>query len=131
MADDTQLYLSFDSSDCADAINDINSDVEDIIIISKHQSLNINTNKTSVLVFGPRDVRTSLSQQVRINVDGQQISPVEHAKNLGLAFDTCLRFKAHINNCIRVAYMNLKMIYKNRSFLNQKPKTSVRVVSII
>lgn len=122
-ADDTQLYLSFNPSDSAEAMNNINTDVASIVNISKRHSLNINATKTSVLVFGPQSIRPSISQQVRIIVDGQPILPVEHAKNLGVTFDTCLRFRIHINNCIRSAYMNLKLIYNNRFFLNQKTKT--------
>ena len=122
-ADDTQLYFSFDPSQCVEAIDKINQDVGSLLEKSKNHSLNINAAKTSVLVFGQPNARSEVLDRMQINVDGHNISPTEKAKNLGLIFDSSLRFKPHVNNCIRAAYMNLKMIYNNRHYLNQKVKT--------
>lgn len=121
-ADDTQLYYSFPLSDSVESINVINKDLASLVDISKDHALNINANKTVVLVFGPQKDRTIISSNMQITVDGQQISPSDKARNLGLTYDTCLRFKPHISNCIRLAYYNLKMIYNSRYFLSQKVK---------
>lgn len=122
-ADDTQLYLSFDPSQCLEAMDKINQDIVSLLEKSKSHSLNINATKTSVLVFGQPNVRSEVSERILINIDGHNVSPTVKAKNLGLIFDSSLRFKPHINNCIRLAYMNLKMIYSNRYYLSQKVKT--------
>lgn len=121
-ADDTQLLLSFDPSEYAIAVDKVNQDISAVLEKSKSHSLNINANKTSVLVFGPQNTRSVIAGRLQVSVDGQLIKASESAKNLGLIFDTNLKFKLHINNCIRIAYMNLKMIYNNRHFLSQKVK---------
>lgn len=122
-ADDTQLYLSFSPHDIYEASAGINKDIEALVAKSRGHSLNINASKTSVLVFGPQNVRSAVSNQLQITVEGQQISPVESARNLGLTLDTDLRFKLHINNKIAAAYASLKLIYINRYYLSKKVKT--------
>lgn len=122
-ADDTQLYLSFDPEKCAEAMVAINKDLNSLVDKSRNHALNVNASKTSALVFGHHNSRSIMMENMAINVDGQQIAFTDKAKNLGVIFDTNLRFKSHINNCIRTAYTNLKMIYNIRHFLNQKIKT--------
>lgn len=121
-ADDTQIYRSFQPNDYAIAIDELNEDLDRLITVSRDHALHINPNKTSVLVFGPQMAKARITEHVKINFDGQQLSPTTTAKNLGLYFDTTLRFKVHINHCIRTAYANLKMIYNNRRFLSKKVK---------
>lgn len=122
-ADDTQIYRSFCTVDIDAEITRINADVSALVKVSKDHALNINAKKSSVLVFGPVRNRLVVLPRINIHVDGQQITPTDSAKNLGLTFDYCLRFKPHINNCLRTAYANLKAIYNNRHYLNPKIKT--------
>lgn len=121
-ADDTQIYYSFRLEDFAVALNAINDDISNIIEWSKNHALSINSKKTSVLVFGPQKARLEVAQRLKVDFDGQQISTADSAKNLGLIYDSTLRFKLHVNNCIRLAYANLKMIYNSRYFLSKKLK---------
>ena len=78
------------------------------------------------MIFGPRQaVQDVLSTGVSLNVGGENIVPVTEARNLGLVFDSSLRFKTHITNCIRHGYFNLKLIYNKRHFMNRELKSVV------
>lgn len=48
---------------------------------------------------------------LNITLDGGTIKYVNECKNLGLIIDDKLRFRAHVNSCIRKAFSNLKYIY--------------------
>lgn len=122
-ADDTQFLLSFEPYNYPAAVNAINQDIVTLLEKCRSHALNINANKTSILVFGPQNNKSDIADHLQISVDGQNIKPSESAKNLGLTFDTNLRFKLHVTNCIRSAYMNLKTIYINRYLLSKKVKT--------
>nr|CAI5856460.1 unnamed protein product [Callosobruchus analis] len=59
------------------------------------------------------------------HIGGDEICPSANARNLGVLIDTELRFKPHVNICIRNAYGNLKMIYQSRNFLSRDVKRNI------
>lgn len=122
-ANDTQIYHSFSPKDCDLALLDINEDISSIVKWSNEHSLSINPKKTSVLIFGPRKARLDFTQRIKIKFGDEEIVPVSSTRNLGLVIDPTLKFKLHINNCIRNAYGNLKMLYNNRHYISKKVKT--------
>lgn len=121
-ADDTQLYHSFFPNKLENAIKEINDDLASLIQFSHSHSLNLNAKKTSLVIFGTQNLRSQI-QRAHITVDGHFIEPTENAKNLGVIFDSQLRFKQYINSRIRLSYARLKMIYANRYCLSKKAKT--------
>ena len=100
----------------------INEDMFRIVSSAKSHCLSINPEKTSVLLFGPQKLRDRALPLRKLKLQGRSLSVSESSRNLGVTFDTSLRFHSHVNSCIRVAYNNLKMIYNNRYFLNRKTK---------
>lgn len=122
-ADDTQLQHSFNIADAKQAVTYINTDLHELATAANNLALNINAQKTSVLVFGHQKMRNLVLPQINIKINDHSISVTESAKNLGLTYDTALRFKLHVSNCIRSAYFNLKMIFNNRQYLSKKSKT--------
>lgn len=119
-ADDTQLYKSFSPESILQVNRDVNSDLDRLVGLSKDHSLCINPNKSSIMLFGRQCERERNSHLLDISVNNVRLLPVNEAKNLGLIIDRDLRFKKHINNCIKRAIFNLKNIYASRGFLNRE-----------
>ena len=121
-ADDTQIYYSFPISSFVDAQAYINSDLAILIKFAKRLCLTINSTKSSVLVFGSRVTARAVRESIDIRIEGAAIRVVDGARNLGVAFDSSLRFRGHVGFLLRKAYSTLKMLYCSRHMLNQKLK---------
>lgn len=121
-ADDTQIYHSFEPKLTASAVSVINKDLSSLVQTSSDHCLTINPIKTSVLLFGPQNLRNAVLPLLKLKIQNRDLSITDTARNLGITFDATLRFRPHINNCIRAAYSNLKMIYNNRYTLSKKNK---------
>lgn len=122
-ADDTQIYLHFNKQNLLQAINNVNTDLENISQFSADHGLIINPNKSSALLFCKKTDRNYAADNINIFLNNNKIELVNEVKNLGLLLDSDLRFKSHITSCIRKAYCNLKLLYNNKDFLNTKLKT--------
>ena len=122
-ADDSQLYYSFNFKTVQLANHLINSDLQQLIKLSVAHDLNINPNKSVVMLFGNDRERQLAIQTLDIRINNERLTVKETARNLGLIIDSSLRFKLHVSNLIRMAYNNLKMIYKSRHLLNRRIKT--------
>lgn len=121
-ADDTQIYYSFDITNRDTAIETINDDIDRLVKASQKFSLLVNPEKTSVLVFTPKNMTEVVNRLPNIKVGNKSIPFSSEAKNLGLLIQSDLKFRLHVNKCIRLAYANLKMIYSIRCYLGRKQK---------
>lgn len=121
-ADDTQLFYSFKPEDIYIANTIINNDIHNLAEASHEHNLIINPSKTVLMLFGKSKVRNHYKNLINIKIDDTPLECVNEAKNLGLLMDTELRFKKHINNCIKKAMANLKKIYSSKDLLTKKTK---------
>lgn len=119
-ADDTQIRFSLSDFNVALTNELINSELIKIVNFSNRHQLTINPAKTQILVFGKN--KKELAEHLSVSIDGVLVACVDVAKNLGLHLDTDLKFKSHVNNCIKRAYANLKMLYPHRHVLDQNIK---------
>lgn len=118
-ADDTQLYASFPPEQLQEANEKINIDLNNLIDESTKHSLCVNPKKTVALLFGQPAVKARHLHQLNLIIDKRKIGIVEEARNLGLVLDSNLRFKTHINNCIKKAFYHLKLIFSQKTVLNK------------
>lgn len=121
-ADDTQLYYSFNPSDVDGACYHINEDLELFVDSAREHSLFINADKSNVIIFGPKKIRSNIKNIAKIKIDGNELEIVEKAKSLGVIMDCDLRFEDYINTLTRKAYGTIKLIYGNRRFLPRDTK---------
>ena len=80
--------------------------------------LHLNSDKTEVIVFGPKHLRNSLSNQI-VTLDGIALASSSTVKNLGVTFDQDMSFNLHIKQICRTAFFHLRNIVKIRSILSQ------------
>lgn len=118
-ADDTQLHFSFKSSEALTSAQLINSDLQRLVKNSEQHQLFINADKCSAMLFGCKRNRNLLKPLLNIEINNFSLPFVDSARNLGIIFDSDLRFKAHITKLIQRSYSVLKLLYSNRHILNK------------
>ena len=120
-ADDTQLYLAFETSEPSSIDNNISrleKCVEDIRVWMKWNLLKLNDDRTELLVITSRPSR-SQSLDIPIKVGDQYISPSDDPpKNLGVIFDSTCSLRDHVANVCGSINVNLYSIGKIRNFLD-------------
>ncbi|KAF7648347.1 hypothetical protein LDENG_00158140 [Lucifuga dentata] len=78
-----------------------------------HNFLQLNQDKTEVLITGSRTQREKLATKLNT----LELKPSQHARNLGVIFDLELNFKSHVQGIAKSDFYHLKNISKVRSFL--------------
>ena len=121
-ADDSQVYLSFKPHQMLEGTNKLNEDLNSLVQASKNHCLQLNPKKCQLLLFGPTASRKENLNLINVFIDGERLENSMSARNLGLLVDVDLRYTAHINNCIKKAFINLKLIYNQRHLLNSELK---------
>ncbi|XP_029938415.1 uncharacterized protein LOC115381268 [Salarias fasciatus] len=111
-ADDTQLYIAV-SPDDSGPIETLFNCISDIKSWMAVNFLQLNQDKTEVLVIGPEGQREKILPKLR------DFKPAQSVKNLGVIFDSELNFIPHIKNITKIGFYHLKNIARVRPFLSQ------------
>ena len=126
-ADDTQLYLSFNSlsgDDQAYSVAQVESCVRDIDRWMSCNKLKFNGDKTELLVISSKyRPRPSLDS---ILVCDHRVNRSDKARNIGVAFDETLSLDKHVSSVCKSALFHLWNIAKIRMYLtSESTKTLV------
>ena len=78
--------------------------------------LKLNSDKTKVIVLGPKHVRSRLSDNI-LSLEDMTLSSSTTASNLGVIFE--LSFIPHITQVSRTGFFHLRNIAQIRSILSQ------------
>ena len=117
-ADDTQLYLSFNSLSADDQVSSVSrveSCVREIDNWMTRNKRKLNRDKTELLVISSRyRPRPSLDSIV---VGNCRVCPLISARNIGVVFDQTLSLEKHVNSVCKVALFHLRNIAKIREYL--------------
>ncbi len=114
-ADDTQLYVPFKSSDYT-AMERLLACLNDVKAWMSMNFLSLNESKTDLILFGPSELDNAFQTKLG------PLSQVRkyHVNNLGMIFDSALKFDKQINEIVRKSFFKLRMISKIKPFLSQK-----------
>ena len=111
-ADDKEMYIAV-SPDDTGPIDALFNCILDIKSWMAENFLQLNQDKTEVLVIGPEGKREKLLPKL------QDFKPSQSVKNLGVIFDSELTFIPHIKNITKIGFYHLKNIARVRPFLSQ------------
>ena len=114
-ADDTQIYLPLMPND----YTPFESLCHCIYEIDKWMSQNflqLNKNKTEVVVFGKKEER----QKISALLERKGLIAKYVVKNLGVLIDNNLHFSSHIKSVTKSAYFHLKNINKLRGYMSKE-----------
>ena len=116
-ADDTQLYLSM-KPDELDQLAKFQACLKDIKSWMTSNYLLLNSDKTELIVLGPKHLRDELADG-NFSLDGTTVTPRATVKNLGVTFDQDMSFQPHIKQITKIAFFHLRNIAKVRHILSQ------------
>lgn len=122
-ADDTQIQISFSQSDAVEASGRLNKCLESVLKYSQNHGLKLNPNKSAIIYFGP--AKNWAAQNLNVSINDVKIPIVDEYKNLGVVFDSTLRFRNQVSKVLQKAYINLRNIYKGKDVLNFGLKKSL------
>ena len=118
-ADDTQLYISFSTTNDMELTNSITKIEQCLSDIDKRMSINrlkLNKDKTELrYLFSKYNPQLSLPP-LRFGTD--IIKPSPHARNIGAIFDTTMSMLPHVNNVCKSAFYDLSTISRIRKCLS-------------
>ena len=117
-ADDTQLYLSI-KPDETNQLAKLQACLKDIKTWMTCNFLLLNSDKTEVIVLGPKHLRDALSEDI-VTLDGIALASSATVRNLGVIFDQDMSFNSHIKQISRTAFFHLSNIAEIRHILCQK-----------
>ena len=116
-ADDTQLYISFPSTDSAPALAILSEILDTISKWFNSNKLSLNPTKTEYLIIGNRLQAAKLTCKT-LKFNNSDLLPVHHARNLGVVFDSELSSKNHINKLAQSTYFHIRQLRRIRPFLD-------------
>ena len=117
-ADDTQLYLSI-KPEQSNQLTKLQACLKDIKTWMTRNFLLLNSDKTEVIILGPKHLRDTLSNDIAA-LDDIALASNETVRNLGVIFDPDLSFDLHLKQISRTAFFHLRNISKIRNVLTQK-----------
>ena len=125
-ADDTQLYITFKSSqeNANASIARLEKCIQEIRRWTQQNFLKLNDDKTEFLLFGSRQQLTKVSVPY-ISIGDARIAPSLKARNLGVIFDSSMTLQPHINNIVRLSSYHIRNIGKIRKYLDKSATEKV------
>lgn len=133
-ADDTQIYYSFDPTNVILAGEYINKDLCALHDYSVRHNLKLNGTKCNALIFCNKPSETLISNNLKLVIQNQTLNIIKSGKNLGIIFDSKLKFQEYVSLIVKRSYIALKLLYCNASILNfkvRKKLTETLVLSIL
>jgi len=116
-ADDTQLYISFSSSDSVSNLNTLSSTLDSVYTWLSSNRLSVNPSKTEYLLLGNPQQRSKLVSS-SIFFRGNILTPSDKCRNLGVIFDSNLTFKNHISDVCRSSFYHIRQLRQIRASLD-------------
>ena len=113
-ADDTQLYVPI-KSPTPGSLDSLKACLTDINSWMSKNFLQLNTDKTEIILFGPQ----KSTQILKNNLANLSINVKPIAKSLGVLFDSDLNFGAHIKRVVQTCFYQLRNISKIKPFLSR------------
>jgi hypothetical protein len=116
-ADDTQLYISFESNKADVSLTTLSTVLETVHDWLISNRLSVNPSKTEYLIIGTHQQRAKLIAS-SITFEGTILTPSDSTRNLGVIFDKDLSLKQHISAICKTSYYHIRQIRQVRSSLD-------------
>ena len=91
------------------------NDIQNFMFANK---LKLNPDKTEFILIGSRKNRNQLLPHFPINILGNQVSPEQSVRNLGVVFESNFTFSNHISQVIKSTRVQARDLYRIRPLLD-------------
>ena len=115
-ADDTQIYISFKSSETDLARARIEACIQDINQWMSQNLLKMNKDKTGLLIINARHRPTPPISS--ISICDETINPSINARNIGVYFDSTMSMETQVGETCKSAFLHLRNIWRIRKYLS-------------
>ena len=116
-ADDTQLYISFSSSESSTHLATLSSTLDFVYSWLTLNRLSVNPDKTEYLLIGSHQQLSEVIDS-SLSFHGMSLTPSSSARNLGVEFDSDLSFNKHIFKICRSSFHHIRKLRQIRSSLD-------------
>ena len=126
-ADDTQLYITLSPGNFFHSIQKLKNclnDIQNFMISNK-----LKPDKTEFILIGSRKNHDQLFPHFHINILGNQVSPAQSVRNLGVVFDSNFNFSKHVSQVIKSTGVHATDLYRIRPLLDHN--TSVLLANAL
>ncbi len=126
-ADDDQLHFAFEprsASSTNHAIPTPENCLSRVKAWMTHDFLKLNDAKTQLLVIASPSMTRHL-QPIQLEQGYSTITPSRQIQNLGVTWDSTMRYKQHITNLCESACLRVHKIYRIRKFLTDNATKSL------
>ena len=117
-ADDSQLYVSFESGDSAAALDDLQSCLASVQSWMSTNKLKLNPDKTEFLLIVNKRQRSKYLSMFPIQLLGVKTNPAKSARNLGVIFDKNFTFRSHISVICNSCFYHMRFRRRIRRHLD-------------
>lgn len=113
-ADDTQICVSLTAGEYG-PVDSLCHCIQQVSVWMQNNFLQLNSDKTEVIVFGPLKQRESVSSHLQ----SLSLKPTNQVRNLGVIMDSDLNFNSHIKSITSAAFYHLKNIAKIKGIVSK------------
>ena len=126
---DTQLYITLSTTKFSHSMQKLKNclnDTQNFMITNK---LKLSPDKTKFILIGsPKNHKQPLPH-FPINILGNQVSPAQSVRNLGVVFDSNFNFSNHVSQVIKSTRVHVRDLHRIRPLLDLN--TSVLLVNAL
>ena len=113
-ADDTHLYITLTPTNFSHSIQKLKN-IQNFMSANK---LKLNPEKTEFILIGSKNNCKQLLPHFPINILGNQVSPAQSVRNLGVVFDSNFSFSDHVSQVIKSTRVHARDLYRIRPLLD-------------
>ena len=128
-AEDTQLYITLSPENFSPSIQKLKNCLNNIQNLMFANKLKLNPDKTEYIIIGSQKNCNQLLPHFPINIPGNQVSPAQSVRNLGVVFDSNFTFSNHVSQVIKCTRVQTRDLYRIRPLLDLN--TSVLLVNAL
>ena len=111
-ADDTQLYVTLSPANFSHSMQKLKNCLNDIQNFMFTNKLKLNPDKTEFILIGSPQNHKQLLPHFPINILGNQVSPAQSVRNLGVVFDSNFNFSNHVSQVIMSTRVDARDLYR-------------------
>ena len=129
-ADDTQLFISFSSSEFLQNLSLLENAINEVCSWMSANLLMLNPSKTDFLLIGLPKQLSKIQNPTLTVTPTVSVSPASSARNLGIQFDSNLSLSDHISSVTKSCLFHVRDLRRLRPILDQTTARNIATALI-